>query len=62
MPMIDKIKALFSRKGETEKKIAFLSERRAVLSMQRDRGYEEISSLEEKSTELREQFKTARAH
>jgi hypothetical protein len=61
MPMIERIKALFARKGETEKKIAFLSERRAVLSMQRDRGYEEISSLEEKDTELREQFKTARA-
>jgi hypothetical protein len=61
MPMIERIKALFSRKGETEKKIAFLSERRAVLSMQRDRGYEEISALEEKDNELREQFKTARA-
>jgi len=61
MPMIDRIKALFARKGETEKKIAFLSERRTVLSMQRDRGYEEISALEEKDTELREQFKTARA-
>jgi hypothetical protein len=61
MPMIDRIKALFARKGETEKKIAFLSERRTVLSMQRDRGYEEISALEEKDTELREQFKNARA-
>ena len=61
MPMIDRIKALFARKGETEKKIAFLSERRTVLSMQRDRGYEEISALEEKDNELREQFKTARA-
>ena len=61
MPMIERIKALFSRKGETEKKIAFLSERRTVLSMQRDRGYEEISALEEKDNELREQFKTARA-
>jgi hypothetical protein len=61
MPMIDRIKALFSRKGETEKKIAFLSERRTVLSMQRDRGYEEISALEEKDNELREQFKAARA-
>jgi hypothetical protein len=61
MPMIDRIKALFAHKGETEKKIAFLSERRTVLSMQRDRGYEEISALEEKDTELREQFKSARA-
>jgi hypothetical protein len=61
MPMIERIKALFARKGETEKKIAFLSERRTVLSMQRDRGYEEISALEDKDNELREQFKTARA-
>jgi chromosome segregation ATPase len=61
MPMIDRIKALFSRKGETEKKVAFLSERRTVLSMQRDRGYEEISALEEKDNELKEQFKNARA-
>jgi hypothetical protein len=61
MPMIERIKALFARKGETEKKIAFLSERRTVLSMQRDRGYEEISALEGKDTELREQFQAARA-
>ncbi|HEY7091506.1 MAG TPA: hypothetical protein VH518_25635 [Tepidisphaeraceae bacterium] len=57
MPLIDRIKSLFSRKGETEKKIAFLSERRAALSQQRDRSYEEITSLEQKDEELKTQFK-----
>jgi hypothetical protein len=61
MPLIDRIRSLFGRKGETEKKIAFLSERRAALSQQRDRAYEEITSLEGKDNELREQFKQARA-
>jgi len=61
MPLIDRIRSLFARKGETEKKVAFLSERRAALSQQRDRAYEEISTLESKDDELREQFKNARA-
>ncbi len=61
MPMIDKLRSLFARKGETEKKIAFLSERRAALGQQRDRAYEEISTLESKDAELREQFKSATA-
>ena len=59
MPMIDKIRSLFARRGETEKKIAFLSERRAALGQQRDRAYEEIGHLETKDAELREQFKNA---
>lgn len=61
MPMIDKIRSLFTRKGETEKKIAFLSERRAALGQQRDRSYEEIATLEQQDTALREQFKNAGA-
>jgi hypothetical protein len=61
MPMIDKLRSLFARKGETEKKIAFLAERRAALGQQRDRAYEEISNLESKDAELREQFKSATA-
>ena len=61
MPLVDRIRSLFSRKGETEKKVAFLSERRAALSQQRDRAYEEISALESKDDELRDQFKNARA-
>jgi hypothetical protein len=59
MPMIDKMKALFARKGETEKKIEFLSERRTALSQQRDRGYEEIGTLESREADLRTQFKEA---
>jgi hypothetical protein len=60
MPLIDRIRSLFSRKGENEKKIAFLSERRTLLSQQRDRAYEEMNALENQDAELREQFKTAR--
>jgi hypothetical protein len=59
MPLIDRMKALFARKGETEKKIAFLAERRAALSQQRDRGYEEIGELESRESDLRRQFKEA---
>jgi hypothetical protein len=61
MPFLERIRSLFSRKGETEKKIAFLSERRAALSQQRDRSYEDLSALEAKESELRQQFKDARA-
>ncbi|HEV7300531.1 MAG TPA: hypothetical protein VGN72_14290 [Tepidisphaeraceae bacterium] len=59
MPLIDKMKALFARKGETEKKIAFLAERRAALSQQRDRAYDEIHAVEGKESALRAEFKTA---
>jgi hypothetical protein len=59
MPMIDRLKALFSKKGEHERKIAFLSERRAALGQQRDRIYEEIESAEKRDADLRSQFKSA---
>jgi hypothetical protein len=59
MPFIDKMRSLFSMKGEIEKKISLLSERRAALSQQRDRSYEDMSVLEAKETELRRQFKEA---
>ena len=59
MPLIDRMKALFSRKGETEKKISFLSERRAALSQQRDRAYEDLGTLEGQEADLRQQFKAA---
>jgi hypothetical protein len=59
MPLIDKMKALFSRKGETEKKIAFLAERRTALSQQRDRAYDEIHAVEGKEAALRAEFKSA---
>ncbi len=60
MSLMDRIRSLFAHKGETEKKIAFLSERRALLSGQRNRGYEELGALDGKETELRDQFKAAR--
>ena len=59
MPFIDSIKTLFSRKGETEKKIALLSERRAALSQQRDTSYDDLAALETSEATLKEQFKTS---
>lgn len=57
MPFMDRVKAMFGRKGETEKKVALLSERRAELSQQRDQAYEEMGALEQKEAEMRQQFK-----
>ena len=59
MPLIDRIKTLFARKGENEKKIAFLSERRAALSQQRDRSYEDMATQEQQEAQLRRQFAEA---
>jgi hypothetical protein len=56
MPLIDRVKTLFARKGEVEKKIAFLSERRTALSQQRERSYEEMSALEQQEAQLKRQF------
>ena len=61
MPFLERVRSLFSRKGETEKKIAFLSERRAALTQQRDRSYEDLSALETREADLRRQFKDAPA-
>jgi hypothetical protein len=46
-------------KGETAKKVEFLSERRAALSVQRDRSYEDMGALEQQEAGLRQQFKDA---
>jgi hypothetical protein len=59
MAFIDGVKSLFSRKGDTEKKIAFLAERRAALSQQRDRGYEEMGTMEKREADLRAEFNSA---
>ena len=59
MPLIDRMKTLFARRGEHEKKIAFLSERRAALMQQRDRSYDDIATLEQQDAKLREEFKSA---
>ena len=61
MPLIERVKALVSRKGDSEKKIAFLSERRAALSQQRDRAYEEMTVLEHQESGLKEQFKNSQS-
>lgn len=61
MPLIERVKALFSRKGDSEKKIAFLSERRAALSQQRDRAYEAMSVLEQQEAGLKDQFKNSQS-
>jgi hypothetical protein len=59
MAFIDSVKALFGHKGETEKKIALLAERRAALSQQRDRGYEDMGALEKREADLRAEFNAA---
>ena len=56
MPLIDRVKSLFAGKGEVEKKIAFLSERRTALSQQRERSYEEMTGLEQLEAQLKRQF------
>jgi hypothetical protein len=57
MPFLERVKSLFSKKGNDDKKIAFLSERRAALSQQQDRIYEDLGRLEEREADLRQQFK-----
>jgi hypothetical protein len=59
MPLIDRMKALFSRKADDQKKIEFLAERRAALTVQRDRSYEEIDTLGKQEEQLIRQFKEA---
>ena len=57
MPLLDRIKSLFGRKGDEEKKISFLSERRTALSQQRDRAYEEMATLEQQEEALKRTFR-----
>ncbi len=57
MPFLQRMKSLFSRKGDTEKKVALLSERKATLSQQRDASHDELEALEQKESDLRTQFK-----
>src|SRR5690606_27757431 len=59
MPLLDRVKALFGRKGEHEKKIAFLSERKAGLALQRDKAYEDLNQFEKQEAMLKRQFKEA---
>jgi len=57
MSLLDRIKTLFSRKGDNERKIAFLSERRAALTQQRDASHDEVFKLEKKESDLKKEFK-----
>jgi len=57
--MIERIRQLFSREGDDQKKINLLSERRAALTQRRDRIYDDIAKLEKKEDELMEQGKAA---
>ena len=59
MPLLDRMKTLFARRGEHEKKISFLSERRAALMQQRDRSYDDIGAFEQQEVKLRDEFKAA---
>jgi len=61
MPFLERVKALFSKKGNDDKKIAFLSERRAALSQQQAAS-RDLNKLENKEGELRQQFKDSPAH
>ncbi|HEX8342852.1 MAG TPA: hypothetical protein VF624_18260, partial [Tepidisphaeraceae bacterium] len=56
MSLVDRIKTLFGRKGDTERKIAFLSERRAALAQQRDAWHDELFKLEKQESLLRKEF------
>lgn len=57
MPLLERIKSLFARKGDEEKKISFLAERRTALSQQRDRAYEEMATLEQQEEALKRSFR-----
>jgi chromosome segregation ATPase len=61
MPLIDRIRALFGRKGDEEKKISFLAERRTALSQQRDRAYEEMANIEQQEQSLKRTFRESNA-
>jgi hypothetical protein len=61
MPLIERIKSLFARKGDEDKKISFLSERRTALGQQRDRAYEEMATLEQQDESLKRTFRETNA-
>ncbi len=59
MNVLDRIRQLFSREGHESAKINMLAERRAALSVRRDRIYEDIGKLEQKEADLFAQGKAA---
>lgn len=54
--MMDRLRKLFGTGTSDDKKIGYLAERRAALSMQRDRVFEEMAALETKEAEMRSGF------
>ncbi len=56
MPVMERLRRLFGGSASPQQKIAELAEQRAALSRQRDRAYEELSRLEDRENELRNQF------
>jgi len=58
MSLVDRIKLLFNRKGDLDRKIAFLSERRAALTQQRDTSHDEMFRLEKQESALKLEFKS----
>ena len=57
MSLADRIKILLNRKGDHEKKISYLSERRTALTAQRDLSHDELFKLEKKEAGLKQEFK-----
>ena len=55
--VLDRLRTFFGGSTEQQRKIAYLAERRAALSRQRDLAYEELGTLEEREQELRDAFK-----
>ena len=60
MSLSEWVKSLFSKEGEEAKKINVLSERRASLSGRLDRLYTDISKLEKKEGQLRDEGKATK--
>lgn len=59
MSIIQRIKAIFSRRDNLEKQVAFLEQRRAELTARREQKYGELASFEQRESELKKQFTDA---
>jgi hypothetical protein len=56
MGVMDRLRRLFGADVSPQRKIAELAERRAALSRQRDRAYDEMGKLEQREDQLRQAF------
>jgi hypothetical protein len=59
MPFWEKVKGVFSRGESAEKKVARLSQEKALLSQQREKAYAEIELVERKEADLTASFPNA---